>query len=134
MRQFLFGLWAAIWISASAVFAQDAEIKDVIQRQIEAFKKDDFATAFTFASPMIQRLFRNSENFGDMVREGYPMVWRPERVDFLGLRLQSGRMIQRVLITDMAGAEYVLEYFMIETENGWVINGVTLLGQPDASV
>jgi hypothetical protein len=134
MRQLLFGLGAALYLSISAVFAQDADIEGVISRQIEAFRQDDFATAFTFASPNIQRLFRNSENFGDMVRQGYPMVWRPARVDFLGLRNQNGRTVQRVLITDMSGVEHVLDYDMIASENGWVINGVAMLGQPDASV
>ena len=47
--------------------APDAEIRDIITRQLEAFQQDDFATAFTFASPALQGIFQTPERFGDMV-------------------------------------------------------------------
>ena len=53
--------------------AQDERIEAieaVISSQIQAFKSDDFATAFTFASPGIQRFFGGPERFGAMVRQG----------------------------------------------------------------
>jgi hypothetical protein len=62
-----------------------------------------------------------------MVRNGYPMVWRSREVRFLDLREEDGRVLQRIAVTDQAGGEHILEYAMIETENGWQINGVTLL-------
>ena len=54
----------------------------MISKQIEAFKADDFDTAFSFASPMIQRMFGSASTFGEMVQNGYPMVWRPAEVRF----------------------------------------------------
>ncbi|WP_271948323.1 DUF4864 domain-containing protein [Ruegeria faecimaris] len=116
---------------ASGAFAQNAEIEANIAGQIQAFKADDFATAFTFASPTIQRLFGTPENFGVMVRRGYPMVWRPADVRFLELREISGALWQKVMITDGDGQVHILDYEMIPQEEGWKINGVQLLGNSD---
>ena len=80
MRAFLLGAILAA-ASGAAAPAQDtaAQIKEVISDQIEAFRVDDVATAFSFASPAIRDLFGTADRFGEMVREGYPMVWHPGR-------------------------------------------------------
>lgn len=116
---------------ASGAFAQNAEIEANIAAQIQAFKADDFVTAFTFASPNIQNFFGTPENFGTMVRNGYPMVWRPAEVRFLELREVAGALWQKVMITDGNGQVHVLDYQMVRQENGWKINGVQLLGNSD---
>ncbi|KIC46616.1 hypothetical protein RA28_02190 [Ruegeria sp. ANG-S4] len=118
---------------ASGAFAQNAEIEANISAQIQAFKADDFATAFTYASPNIQRLFGTPENFGTMVRRGYPMVWRPADVRFLELREIAGNLWQKVMITDGNGRVHILDYQMVQRENGWKINGVQLLRNSDPS-
>jgi hypothetical protein len=110
--------------------AQGAEIEATITAQIEAFKADDFAQAFTYASPNIQGIFQTPENFGRMVRGGYPMVWRPGSVEYLDLAERSGGVFQTVLITDGEGAQHLLEYQMIELDGQWKINGVRLLQMP----
>jgi len=108
--------------------AQDAgaEIRGVISDQIDAFRADDFETAFTFASPAIKRLFGTPERFGQMVRSGYPMVWRPTDVRFTDLSIRNGRRVQSVLVTDEAGTLHVLDYEMVPGDEGWRINGVRL--------
>lgn len=105
----------------------DELIRDVIANQIEAFRADDFDTAFTFASPAIQGMFGTADRFGQMVRQGYPMVWRPADVRFGGLTARAGALYQSVLITDTKGTIHLLEYEMISTPDGWEINGVRLL-------
>jgi hypothetical protein len=100
------------------------DVKSVISSQIDAFLQDDFVTAFDFASPFIRNFFRTPENFGQMVRNGYPMVWRPSDVEFLSTDQRDGALIQNVMIRDANGALFLLEYEMIETESGWLINGV----------
>jgi hypothetical protein len=98
--------------------AQSDDIEMTIRSQIDAFLADDFATAFTFASPTIKGVFGNPENFGAMVRQGYPMVYRPSDVKMLERREVGGAMVQRVLVTDAAGKSHVLDYQMIETAEG----------------
>ncbi|MBN2628999.1 MAG: DUF4864 domain-containing protein [Rhodobacteraceae bacterium] len=107
--------------------AQEGDIQSVIRSQTEAFLQDDFATAFTFASPTIKRLFGTADNFGTMVRQGYPMVHRPADVKMLDLRNIDGVLRQRVMITDQKGRTHLLDYQMVETAEGWQINGVQLL-------
>jgi hypothetical protein len=102
-------------------------IEGTIQNQLNAFRADDFATAFTFASPTIKGIFGTPENFGAMVTQGFPMVHRPGNVQMLELREVAGNLWQRVLITDAAGASHVLDYMMIETPDGWQINAVQIL-------
>ena len=57
-----------------------------INGQIEAFQRDDFNAAFSYASPGIQGIFGTAERCGQMVRNGYPTVWPA-----LWLQLQLGR-------------------------------------------
>lgn len=116
---------------AQVAMAPEPGIENTIQSQIDAFLIDDFATAFTFASPNIKSLFGNSDRFGQMVRNGYPMVWRPGEVRFLELRDVNGALWQKVMIRDQAGGYHVLDYQMIEGAEGWRINAVHLLPQPD---
>jgi hypothetical protein len=136
MRGAVLGLIGALLIGTSVaaqVAAQDARdgITATIQSQIDALLADDFETAFTFASPAIKRLFQTSERFGSMVREGYPMVWRPGSVRYLDLEDRAGVLYQNVLITDGQGVPHMLEYQMIETPEGWQINGVRIVAAPD---
>jgi len=135
MLRLLIVVLVSLKLAASAQ-AQDnsGAIQGVISSQIEAFKADDFATAFSFASPMIQGIFRTPDNFGNMVRNGFPMVWRPADVQFKDLKGTGNLYAQRVLIQDAQGVYYLLEYQMIQTENGWEINGVSLLEQPPVGV
>ena len=99
----------------------------VHNNQLQAFTADDFVTAFTFASPFIKGIFGTPENFGAMVTQGYPMVHRPGNITMLELRQVAGGLWQRVMITDLSGTTHMLDYEMIETPEGWQINGVQLL-------
>lgn len=117
---------------ATPVAAQEnsGAIQGVITQQIEAFRQDDFATAFSFASPMIKGIFGNPDRFGLMVRNGFPMVWRNTDVQFRDLKGEGTLYLQKVLVKDAKGVFHVLEYQMIETLDGWQINGVSLLEKP----
>ena len=106
--------------------AQSDDIEAVIGAQLDAFAEDDFARAFTFASPMIKGMFGTPERFGQMVRGGYPMVWRPSRVEFGGVQSIGGRMVKTVFFTDQSGRNFEAAYEMIETSDGWRINGVQI--------
>ncbi len=114
-------------LAALPVQAQDNPLQSTILNQIEAFKADDFNRAFSFASPVIKGIFGTADNFGMMVRNGYPMVHRPAEVRMLEQRQVAGSTVQRVLITDAQGRGHVLDYQMVETPDGWQINGVTLV-------
>ena len=82
---------------------------------------------------MIKAIFRTPEDFGAMVQQGYPMVWRPGEVTYLEQREVAGAIWQKVQIVDGAGRIHILDYQMIQTPEGWQINGVQLLKQPEVS-
>lgn len=130
MRNGLFAVLCAAVLTLPAA-AQEAPIQGTIQSQIEAFQADDFPRAFTFASPTIKGMFGTPENFGAMVKQGYPMVYRPAEVQMMELREVAGNLWQRVRITDQAGAGWYLDYMMVETAEGWQINAVQILPAPD---
>jgi Domain of unknown function (DUF4864) len=130
MRNGLYAVVFAAVLSLPAA-AQEEPIRNTIQSQINAFQADDFAQAFTFASPTIKQMFGTPENFGAMVKQGYPMVYRPAEVQMMDLREVAGNLWQRVRITDQAGAGWFLDYMMIETAEGWQINAVQILPAPD---
>lgn len=130
MKKFLIAAATVLTLAASANADTKDEVTTVIQSQIEAFLADDFERAFTFAAPGIKRMFGNPDNFGLMVRQGYPMVWRPADVQYLELREGPTGPVQRVLIQDQSGANHLLEYYMSETGEGWQISGVQLLPAP----
>jgi len=99
-------------------------IERVIENQMEAFRAGDPVAAFEFASPTIRGLFGTPENFGRMVATGYPPIWQPGAVRFLGLTERGGRLQQRVEVTGPQGRTHLFDYEMIPTEAGWKINGV----------
>jgi hypothetical protein len=129
MIRIFFAVVFSLYMVGSAK-AQVNEIESVIGGQIEAFQSDDFAAAFKFATPMIQGMFGTPERFGMMVRNGFPMVWRPAEVQYLEQRESGGFTYQKVLIRDAEGTYFALEYEMLETPLGWQINGVRFLVEP----
>ena len=128
----LLALVLGLWMAATSLVAQDRDgIEEAIGSQLEAFSQRDVTGAWEYASPNIKRLFGTPDNFGMMVRQGYPMVWDNADVEFLELRDVLGFLWQRVLVRDRSGNFHMLEYQMINTPEGWQINGVNLLQMPD---
>lgn len=115
---------AAPTMAQAETGANSGEIRGIISEQIDAFLKDDFEKAFEFASPTIRRMFGTSEKFGNMVRDSYPMVWRPADMFFGDLKKIEGKTFQTVYLTDAAGKHFEAAYEMVKTTDGWQINGV----------
>lgn len=134
MRLKLCGLLlaGALALPALADEVRNPAIEATIQGQITAFLAEDVTAAFEFAAPNIKGFFGTAENFGAMVKQGYPMVYHPSAVRMLQLRTVAGNLWQRVMVTDDAGRTHLLDYQMLETVDGWQINGVQLL--PEAGI
>ena len=111
--------------------AQDNTIENVITDQLQAFNDRDSAAAWEHASPMIQGIFGTPENFVRMVQNGYPMVWDNSDVRFLDRDELNNVTRQEVQIQGPDGLFYILDYQMIETPDGWLINGVQVIPAPE---
>jgi hypothetical protein len=74
MKNIILAMAMALTVAVTgAAFAENSarpDVTGVIQGQISALQADDFAQAFSFASPMIKRMFGNPDRFGQMVRQG----------------------------------------------------------------
>ena len=105
-----------------------AEIRAVINRQIDAFRRDDAQGAFALVSPGMQDSFGTPERFLDVVRTAYRAVYRPANIAFLDLIVMSGEVVQQVQITDRAGGVWVAYFSMQRQRDGtWRTNGCHLV-------
>ena len=116
---------------AAPATAQEQSIEDVITSQLQAFNDRDVEAAWQYASPMIKGIFGTPDNFGMMVRNGYPMVWDNEVARFLEAEQMPNGVRQEVLIRGADGVAYILDYSMIQTDAGWQINGVQVIPAPE---
>ena len=119
-------LWPAM-AGAEVAPADRAAIQATIEGQIEAFRRNDDAAAFAFASPMIQGMFETQDRFVAMVRALYAPVHRPRLVEFGALVEADGVVVQRVELIGPDGAAALALYTMIRGPDGWRINGVALV-------
>lgn len=137
MNRLLRAAAAAVLIAfaapAAAAEEDAAAIRGVITQQLDAFRADDWRRAYGFASPDIQRMFRNPGSFGRMVRGGYPMVWRPAGVEPGPLLEGPDGPVQIMYFRDADGAHYVAAYEMKRIGEEWRIGGVKIRKTPDAS-
>src|SRR5437762_10892976 len=102
-----------------AVTVEDvAEIRAVINRQIEAFRRDDAREAFALVSPGVQEAFGTPERFLDLVRVSYKAVYRPAAVTFLGLTVIGFDAVQQVQLTDHSGAVWYAYYAIQRQRDG----------------
>ena len=110
------------------------EIRAVIQRQIDAFRRDDAQQAFALASPGVQQAFGTPERFLDTVRMAYRAVYRPSALSFLELVVIGGDVVQPMQVTDRSGAAWVAYYAMQRQKDGsWRIGGCHLV-QPTRTI
>ena len=122
-------LYASLaWAQAPAVTPEDARaVRAVIQAQLNAFRRDDAKLAFSYAAPGIQATFGSAENFMEMVRTQYAVVYRPASVEFESLLASEGDVVQAVRFTDAQGQQWLALYPMQRAADGtWRIGGCYL--------
>ena len=128
-------LIAVFFLSMSTLLFADekADIQSTISDQLKAFASDNFVEAFTHASPGIKDIFGTVENFSNMVKKGYPMVWRYNNFEFLNLEETPQGYSQIVRITDQNDKLFLLKYFMKNVAGIWKISGVSIIEASDFS-
>ena len=128
----------ALFISllSTLVFADESEIvmkevRNTISSQIEAFKESNIKKAYTFAAPNIQAQFPNPDVFGLMVRNGYPVIWRPKNFKFTKFQDLGNKAIQRVLFQSYDGSLDTYDYILEKYDDLWKIAGVLTINLAD---
>ena len=136
MVRFLGGLLLALLVTFTPLLAcaQDAvppedarAVRAVIEAQLDAFRRDDAARAFSLATPGIRATFGDAETFMDMVRRSYAVVYRPRSVAFEPALVIDGELVQPVRLTDADGRAWIALYPMQRQPDGsWRTNGCQL--------
>lgn len=108
--------------------ADRAAIRAVIERQLDALRQDDAASAFALASPEIQAKFETPERFLTMVQTSYQPVYRPRQVMFRDLTTLGSQPTQAVLLVGPDGVPVMAFYPMQQQPDGsWKTAGCYLV-------
>ena len=117
----------ALPAQAQVSASDQTAIRDVIEGQVDAFRRDDGDAAFGYASPSIQGMFGSSEIFMDMVRQGYRPVYRPRVFEFREIVILHGMVTQKVHVVGPDGRPVTAFYPMTQQPDGsWRIEGCYL--------
>lgn len=104
---------------------QEEKIRSVIQLQLNAFNREDYDTAYSFASRHIQTNFSRLE-FEQMVKSGYPQIARSRRAVFekIAFLETESRAVATVMITGLDRTTITANYRMVWEDGRWRIDGV----------
>jgi Domain of unknown function (DUF4864) len=119
----------AVWAQADKSDAKAAA--EPVVKQLEAFRRDDFDTAFTFASVEIQMQF-NRQSFEEMVRRGYPEIARSSFAAVVKTELAPHGAAYVTVKIRGANGQSVEALYELVWQGGWKINGVVT--RPDAGI
>lgn len=132
----LFSIWSTPpALAGEAVSDEDAaRIRGVIEKQLDALQRDDWAEAFSYAAPYLRKKFGTPDTFRRMVMGGYAIVHRPRAVSFKTLGEIQGRLAQSVFMVGPDGKSAMVVYFMRKQSEGvWRIGGVSIIPLADQS-
>jgi hypothetical protein len=105
-----------------------AAVRAVIERQLDAFRRDDAEEAFSYATPGIREMFGSAANFLTMVRASYAAVYRPRSVAFREVYVVHGEARQVVALVGPDGQPVNAVYHLQRQPDGaWRINGCVLV-------
>ena len=118
-------LVGAAQAQSAPVSADEAKaMRAVVEGQLAAFAADDAKRAFSYAAPSIREMFGTPDRFMEMVRTGYPVVYRAASVIFLVPLRSQGQLFQGVQLTDADGSLWLATYRLERQPDGsWRISG-----------
>ena len=122
-------LHAVMPAHAEALSAKDEKaVQTVVQGQLAAFAKDDADKAFSYAAPELRKTIGNSSAFMEMVKNGYPVVYRPASVAFLKAEGSGDEVVQRVQMLDASGTSWLAVYSLQrQKDKTWRISGCAVV-------
>ncbi len=117
---------------AAAQGEKDAKAAaDPVVKQLEAFRRDDYDTAYAFASEEIRTQF-DRRGFETMVRRGYPEIASSTFALVTKTELRSEGLAYVTIKIRGTNGQAIEGLYELVWQNGWKINGVAT--RPDAGV
>ncbi len=106
----------------------EKNVQAVVQAQLQAFAQDDAVKAFSYAAPNLQQALGSPSSFMAMVRQNYPVVYRPASVAFLKTEGSDDDVVQRVQMIDASGNSWLAVYSLQRQKNkSWRITGCSVV-------
>ncbi|MEM7591023.1 MAG: DUF4864 domain-containing protein [Cyanobacteria bacterium P01_A01_bin.83] len=104
-----------------------ALIRQLIEQQLQAFKQNDEATAFSLTSPTIQKKFA-CQDFMKMIKDKYHAMVEPRSIMFRGFTLVNDFPALVLMIMDRNGSLsqgiFIVQH---QQDYSWRIHGYELL-------
>lgn len=95
----------------------------VVQAQLDAFAADDARRAFLLATPSARKHLGSPDNFINLVRRSYAVVYRPATVAFLKPQWIEGEVVLGVQMTDTRGGAWLATYTLERQPDGLLLIG-----------
>lgn len=121
---------------ATKAYERDAqEIQNVIQSQLHAVIHDDAEMAFSFASASSQDELGSPNDFMDLIRHDFPMIYRHRQIIFDEYDIDVDSATQIVQLTDENNSVWIGIYRMLREKDGtWKIAGCQLIATASVSI
>ena len=100
-----------------------------IKGQLAAFSKQDFESAYGFASKSFQS-GRSLEQFTAIISSGYGFLLNSRTNTVSDCIKEGNNFLFDVQVTAESGTEYPMMYALIKTEETWGINAATVVVNP----
>lgn len=107
--------------------ADEKNVRATVQGQLAAFAADDADKAFSYAAPNVREAMGTAAGFLTMVRNAYPVVYRPASVAFLKPESKESQVIQRVQMLDASGDAWLAIYSLQREGASWLITGCVVV-------
>jgi hypothetical protein len=125
-------LWVAV---ASAEDLNPASSRAIIERQLDAFARDDAEAAYALAAPTIKQMFADADHFMAMVRDHYGAVYRHRSVEFGAFKESDDEASLEATLVDNDNVVWTALYSFRRVSNGdWLISGCVLVKSEGSAI
>ena len=120
-------------VAASAEDLTAASSRAIVERQFDAFQRDDGQAAYALAAPTIKDMFSDADHFMAMVRDHYAPVYRHRSADFGAFKESGDEASLEATLVDNDNVVWTALYSFRRVSNGdWLISGC-ILAKAEAS-
>ena len=117
-------MWVAVAFAENLTAARSHAI---VERQFDAFERDDGEAAYALAAPTIKQMFGDADHFMAMVREHYAPVYRHRSVEFGAFTELGDEASLEATLIDNDNVVWTALYSFRRVPNGdWLISGCVL--------
>ncbi len=108
------------------------DLYSLAEKQIAAFRRKDFPTAYTYAASGIRQKFP-LDQFSEMVKKTYPHLTRSGRLNFGQVEFAANVRASAMIYVSNGVESVPMIYAFVKEQGKWKIEGVQMLrtGQQD---